>query len=121
LRVLSASNFAPKNSLEFHWYAGEEGGLLGSQKIMHDYASRGVQVKALLNQDMTGYSPNNRLAVIQDYTSAPLNAFLQKCAKAYTDIPVVKTSCGYACSDHVSATRAGYRAIPFAAEIYIDR
>jgi leucyl aminopeptidase len=121
LRVLSACHFAPNNTLEFHWYAGEEGGLLGSRKIMHDYASRGVQVKALLNQDMTGYSPHNRLAVIQDRVSAPLSAFVEKCGEAYTDIPVVTTRCGYACSDHVSATEAGYRTASFAAEIQTGR
>ena len=29
-RVLIAANYKPATPLEFHWYAGEEGGLLGS-------------------------------------------------------------------------------------------
>jgi leucyl aminopeptidase len=80
---------------------------------MRDYVSRGVKVKALLNVDMTGYSPNDQLAVIQDYVSVPLRPFVKKCATEHTDIPVVTKSCGYACSDHTSATAAGYRAAPF--------
>jgi leucyl aminopeptidase len=76
---------------------------------MRDYAARGTVVKALLNQDMTGYSPNNRMAVIQDYVSAPLSALVVKLVTEYTAIPVVTTRCGYACSDHASATAVGYR------------
>ena len=43
------------NTLEFHWYAGEEAGLLGSQDIFAQYSSEGKNVVAMLNQDMTGY------------------------------------------------------------------
>lgn len=43
------------NTLEFHWYSGEEAGLLGSQDIFEKYAADGEVVKAMLQQDMTGY------------------------------------------------------------------
>lgn len=43
------------NTLEFHWYSAEEGGLLGSQAIFQQYAKDGRDVKAMLQQDMTGY------------------------------------------------------------------
>ena len=49
-----ASGQAP-NTLEFHWYSAEEGGLLGSQAIFQEYAKQGRDVKAMLQQDMTGY------------------------------------------------------------------
>lgn len=36
-RALIASGFAPKRTVEFHWYSAEEGGLLGSQAVARDY------------------------------------------------------------------------------------
>lgn len=46
-RSLIASNFTPQRTVEFHWYAAEEGGLLGSQAIARDYERRGVNVTAM--------------------------------------------------------------------------
>lgn len=42
LRTLVAANFVPKRPIEFHWYAGEEFGLLGSREVAADYANRKV-------------------------------------------------------------------------------
>jgi bacterial leucyl aminopeptidase len=50
LRVLANNRYAPRNTLEFHFYSGEEGGLLGSRDIMQAYARNGVNVLAVLNQ-----------------------------------------------------------------------
>ena len=44
-----------ENTIEFHWYAAEEGGLLGSQAIWKEYEKEGRDVKAMLQQDMTGF------------------------------------------------------------------
>jgi leucyl aminopeptidase len=44
-----------ENTVEFHWYSGEEGGLLGSQAIFSEYEKTGRDVKAMLEQDMTGF------------------------------------------------------------------
>jgi len=44
-----------ENTVEFHWYSGEEGGLLGSQAIFSAYEKAGRDVKAMLEQDMTGF------------------------------------------------------------------
>lgn len=99
LRILAAANYAPKNTLEFHFYSGEEGGLLGARAIMQDYMKRGVRVLALMNQDMTAYSPNHNIAVNTDYLSAPLSNFIAKLVPVYTALPVVRDRCGYACSD----------------------
>jgi leucyl aminopeptidase len=44
-----------ENTIQFHWYAGEEGGLLGSQALFLDYARSGKDIKAMLQQDMTGF------------------------------------------------------------------
>lgn len=69
------------NTLEFHWYSAEEGGLLGSQAIFTDYKNKGVDVKAMLQQDMTGYvkaGTTESVGVITDYVDASLTAFIKK-------------------------------------------
>jgi leucyl aminopeptidase len=69
LRVLAAAKYAPGNTLEFHFYGGEEGGLLGARDVFNNYASNKINVLAVVNQDMTGYSENNVIAVYTDYVS----------------------------------------------------
>jgi leucyl aminopeptidase len=54
LRVLVDSGFKPSTPLEFHWYSGEEVGLLGSNAIATSYKSAGVKVKAFMELDMSG-------------------------------------------------------------------
>ncbi|RYP66778.1 hypothetical protein DL770_008729 [Monosporascus sp. CRB-9-2] len=102
-----------ENTIEFHWYAGEEAGLLGSADIFDQYAAAGADVKAYLNQDMTGWAPPGEVGefgVILDYVDAGLTEFTRLVLDAYTTIPAVDTRCGYACSDHASARAAGYPA-----------
>lgn len=41
-----------ENTVEFHWYSAEEGGLLGSRAIFSEYEKQGRDVKAMLQQDM---------------------------------------------------------------------
>lgn len=53
-RVLLVSGFRPSTPVEFHWYAAEEVGLLGSQAIASAYRSAGVDVKAFMELDMSG-------------------------------------------------------------------
>ncbi|KAF1939439.1 Zn-dependent exopeptidase [Clathrospora elynae] len=99
------------NTIEFHWYAAEEGGLLGSQAVFTDYKNKGRIVKAMLQQDMTGFvKPGTKesVGVITDFVDAGLTAFIKKVITAYCAIPYVETKCGYACSDHASASKAGY-------------
>ncbi|KAH6658259.1 hypothetical protein BKA67DRAFT_635600 [Truncatella angustata] len=101
------------NTIEFHWYSAEEGGLLGSQAIFNSYKSSGKVVKAMLNQDMAGYvapGTTETVGLFSDYVDTALTTFIGKCIKAYTKLPVVSTKCGYACSDHASARSAGYPA-----------
>ncbi|KAF5022846.1 hypothetical protein F66182_5079 [Fusarium sp. NRRL 66182] len=99
------------NTIEFHWYAGEEAGLLGSGAIFQQYSREGRQVKAMLNQDMTGYfKPGTReeIGIVTDFVDASLTAFLKRVIAAYSTLPTADFRCGYACSDHASATRSGF-------------
>lgn len=52
-RVLVEAGFNPTNPVEFHWYSGEEGGMLGSLAIATRYKANGVHVKGELQLDMT--------------------------------------------------------------------
>ncbi|CAL9730841.1 hypothetical protein MOUN0_K05336 [Monosporozyma unispora] len=102
-----------KNTVEFHFYSAEEGGLLGSLDVFTQYAEEKKQVVAMLQQDMTGYvmdPKNEHIGVVTDYTTAPLNDFVERVVDYYLNIPYRETTCGYACSDHGSATRNGYPA-----------
>ncbi|KAF9701728.1 hypothetical protein EKO04_000144 [Ascochyta lentis] len=121
LRVLlSDKDFGPsklQNTIEFHWYAAEEGGLRGSQDIFTQYANAGRDVWAMLNQDMVGYTKATidagkpeSFGLITDFTDATLNEYIGRIIDEYTDIERVNSVCGYACSDHGSATRNGYPA-----------
>lgn len=104
-----------ENTVEFHWYSAEEGGLLGSQAIFSHYEKQSRDVKAMLQQDMTGYVQRTldagkpeSVGVIVDYVDPKLTDFIKKIIVEYCEIPYVETKCGYACSDHASASKAGY-------------
>ncbi|KAK5938890.1 Leucine aminopeptidase 1 [Knufia obscura] len=103
------------NTIEFHWYSAEEGGLLGSQAIFSSYHDEGRDIKAMLQQDMTGYvhktieaGEPESVGVITDFVDPGLTEFIKRAVKEYCDIPYVETKCGYACSDHASASKYGY-------------
>jgi bacterial leucyl aminopeptidase len=74
-----------QNTIDFHWYSAEEAGLLGSQAIFQDYKSKGKVVKAMLQQDMTGYvkaGVDESVGVITDYVDAGLTDFIKKVVTA---------------------------------------
>jgi len=119
LRVLLTDegivNGEATNTIEFHWYSAEEGGLLGSQDIFKSYQREGRKVKAMLQQDMTGYihktieaGEPESVGVITDYVDEGLTNYIKLVIDEYCDIPAIDTKCGYACSDHASASKAGY-------------
>ncbi|KAM0541241.1 hypothetical protein ACHAPJ_013329 [Fusarium lateritium] len=99
------------NTVEFHWYSAEETGLLGSQDLFNSYSRLGIEVEAMLNQDMVGYKGRDgieRFGLITDNTNPSQNDFLKLLIDEYADIPYEESECGYACSDHASATRNGF-------------
>ncbi|SCU88878.1 LANO_0D03334g1_1 [Lachancea nothofagi CBS 11611] len=103
----------PQNTVEFHFYSAEEGGLLGSLDVFTNYASDNKTVVAMLQQDMTGYVPdpkNEHVGVITDFTTPAYTKFVELVIDKYLSIPFIETECGYACSDHSSATKNGFPA-----------
>jgi leucyl aminopeptidase len=112
LRALVAAGFKPSTPVEFHFYSGEEGGLLGSQAIATNYKNAGKKIKAFMELDMSGYfKPGSKevFALEADYIDEGLNTFLKSLITAYSTIPwTMDTPCGYACSDHASWYKAGF-------------
>ncbi|TFK39554.1 Zn-dependent exopeptidase [Crucibulum laeve] len=117
-RVLLASGFKPTTPVEFHWYAAEEVGLRGSQAIATSYKSSNVQVKAMLQFDMTAYvkpGVKETIGLMPDYVDAGLTSFVASLIDSYLLIPwATSQPCGYACSDHASWYKQSYpAALPF--------
>ncbi|KAG0354555.1 hypothetical protein BC939DRAFT_153850 [Gamsiella multidivaricata] len=111
-RALVNTGFRPHRPVEFHWYSAEEAGLLGSQAVAKSYEKKGVDVIAMIQNDMTGYVGTKfaeSYGIVVDYVDEDLTELVRVYAREYGDIPVRETKCGYACSDHASWAKAGYR------------
>ncbi|TQS32721.1 hypothetical protein Golomagni_06956, partial [Golovinomyces magnicellulatus] len=121
-RVLALSGFTPLNGpVEFHWYAAEEGGLLGSQAIAKYKKESGASIGAMLEFDMTAFVAKNTtesISLIETDADADLTKWLASLIKEYSSIPVGvhklspcgTNSCSGAGSDYMSYTKAGYPA-----------
>jgi len=110
-RGILESGFIPKYTIEFQWYAAEEVGLRGSAAIVDQYRTAGIEVIGMVNFDMSGYlTADDRIAVITDFVDPELSQFLRLLVDAYSNFDWVNRACGYACSDHASYHRGGYRA-----------
>ncbi|KAI8801216.1 hypothetical protein BJ742DRAFT_744691 [Cladochytrium replicatum] len=131
LRVILESKVLDPRSgwskpIEYHWYAAEEAGLLGSQAVAAEYRQKDVNVYAMWQCDMTGYtSPNNEavISLIGDYADPSFNDFVKKLARSYSKLraEMEKRTTGYGGSDHFSWTMAGYAAVwPFEAPFNIS-
>lgn len=116
-RVLVSSGFRPNRTVEFHFYAAEEVGLLGSAAVAAQYASEEKVVVGMMQLDMTFYVGTNNenvIGVVTDQVSDDLTQFTRQLVDAYCLIPWMDTVCGYGCSDHASWTANGYRStFPF--------
>ncbi|AGO10121.1 AaceriAAR129Cp [[Ashbya] aceris (nom. inval.)] len=113
-KYISETGNWPENTVEFHFYSAEEVGLVGSLMIMSEYHDDPKKnVVAFLQHDMTGFvkDPNDpHVGVVLDYTDKSLTLFVAKLIEGYLTIPGRATKCGYACSDHGSATKEGFPA-----------
>jgi leucyl aminopeptidase len=134
LRSIVEQSFAPPAGLavEFHWFAGEEGGLLGSQDIAAAYEKQGKQVRGMLHMDSKTHSNLGRLytplihsrlsvtAFVKNGTEPViaffdtdvdknLTSFCTRLVEEYVPLKWNMTNCGKSCgSDHMSFNKAGY-------------
>ncbi|TRX90946.1 hypothetical protein FHL15_008151 [Xylaria flabelliformis] len=113
-RVLAQSGFLPKNGpVEFHWYAAEEGGLLGSQAIARDKKQQGATIGAMLEMDMTAYIARNStpesIGMIDTSADDALTNWTIALSKEYISIPAAVYSLQPgAGSDYMSFTQNGF-------------
>jgi leucyl aminopeptidase len=111
-RVLTAAGFLPERTIEFHGYAAEEAGLRGSAAIAENYANNGINVVAMLQFDMTGYTAGSAtptIGVVTDFVNSGLTTFVRNLINEYLGTGrQTNTQCGYGCSDHASWTRNSY-------------
>ncbi|CAG8691854.1 15567_t:CDS:2, partial [Acaulospora colombiana] len=115
MNILSKSGWIEKNAqypIEGHAYAGEEGGLLGSQKMARAFKSADRSVRGILNLEMVGWQPeyqgSSTITVLDD-PNAGMHDYMLKVIKEYIPSADVRsTTCGYGCSDHYSWSSLGY-------------
>ncbi|RYZ64140.1 MAG: M20/M25/M40 family metallo-hydrolase, partial [Proteobacteria bacterium] len=100
LRIISHQEAAPERTIEFMWYAGEEGGLIGSAEIASDYKAQGKDVVGVLQLDMTLFPGDGAftLGSMTDFTSAWLRSYFENLNSLYIKAKVVQDKCGYGCS-----------------------
>ncbi|KAI8057914.1 hypothetical protein BDF22DRAFT_724880 [Syncephalis plumigaleata] len=109
-RALVEGGFEPERSVEFHWYSAEEAGLLGSQDVAAAYNQQGRKVVAMLQNDMTGFLPDPEvIGIVTDFVDGELTGFLKQLIEEYSGIRWSEMKCGYACSDHASWNKYGFR------------
>jgi leucyl aminopeptidase len=115
LRVISNHNFRFKRTIEFHGYAAEEGGLIGSGEIAAKYRSQGKNVVGMLQIDMCLYSVSgNQIWIVTNDTNSTHNNLLKTLIDQYTEASWNQAVLTAGTSDHRSWTRNGFPAVfPF--------
>ena len=116
IRILMASGFKPERTVMFMAYAAEEVGLRGSAGIAADFQSQSKNVVGVVQFDMTNFKGSTYdIVLMQDYTNAAQNQFIQNLITTYQPtLSVGTSSCGYGCSDHASWFNRGYpTSMPF--------
>lgn len=117
LRVINASGWTFKRRVEFHGYAAEEVGLIGSSHIAQSYAAAGKKVSAMLQVDMNSWSQDSgseKIHLIDQFTSNTLNRSLKDLLNTYQGGNYEVKGLKGGTSDHKSWYLSGYPAVfPF--------
>jgi len=114
VRTLLASDVHFNKPIYAIWYAAEEAGLVGSKYVVQDFQQKKIPVSEVLHLDMTGFPDSqdpNAIWLITDYVHADLTNYMKQLINTYVKQPIGITKCGYACSDHASWTKAGFKAV----------
>ncbi|KAL6925857.1 hypothetical protein ACO0SA_000459 [Hanseniaspora valbyensis] len=104
-------NIWPVNDIEFHFYAAEEGGLLGSLDVFASKSSQNAKIISMLQLDQLGYNElktKGKIGLINDFVSEDVFEFLKLLIKNYLNVDFEVDTCGYGCSDHASAYKYGF-------------
>ncbi|KAH8826114.1 Zn-dependent exopeptidase [Flagelloscypha sp. PMI_526] len=113
LRSLLQQSFIPPPNIaiELHWYAAEEGGILGSIDIASSYHSLGKHVKAMVTMDGVLTVPVDKgplITIIDANSNTNLTRFSTGLIEKYTNVGWKYTNCGEKCgSDQIPWNRTG--------------
>ncbi|POY74754.1 hypothetical protein BMF94_2230 [Rhodotorula taiwanensis] len=112
--VLLQSGWEPVDRpVEWMFLSAEECGLCGSEEVVRSYREQKREIKAMYHMDVTAYlKPGTEpvIGLITDGVSSALTDYIELLIDEYATLPVARTQCGYACSDHGSFDKAGYPA-----------
>ncbi|KAG9087032.1 hypothetical protein FRC06_002769 [Ceratobasidium sp. 370] len=129
MRILKANNYQGSYAIEAHAYAGEEGGLLGSDAMAAAYKKEGKEIRGMLELEMIGYQPStstnagksSTITVLSDPIPA-MSSHMIEVVKAYVPTAEQRSvNCGYGCSDHYSFYAKGYPVVCLASYGPSDR
>ena len=109
-RLLMANNVKPKKTIEIHAYAAEEIGLVGSGEIADSYKMNGINVIAMVQFDMNGFSKDgkNKLFFVSNGTSKDLTQTLGELTDTYLSVPWSTRPLLFGSSDHAAWAKRGY-------------
>ena len=117
VQQIASSGAQFKRTIEFHGYAAEEVGLVGSHDIADSYAASGRIVAAMLQLDMNSWASNpssQTIYLVTNSTSALLRRSLKTLITTYLGGNVVEGTLRAGTSDHASWQAAGFHAVfPF--------
>lgn len=114
-RVLAGAGYTPlRGPVEFHWYAAEEGGLLGSQAVARYKRDQDARVGAMMEFDMTAFVAANAtesIGFVRTQSDAELTDWAVRLSSEYVAIPAHVYDLGEgAGSDYMSWTQLKYPA-----------
>lgn len=109
-RIITAQPNPPERTLEFYWYAGEEGGLLGSAEIAKAAKEQARNIVGVIQLDMTLFPGDGEftLGSMTDFTSLDMRERLKRINATYGQASIIEDKCGYGCSDHASWYKNGF-------------
>src|SRR5687767_74601 len=113
------SRHAPRRSVIFVTFSGEELGLLGSQRFVERSPVPIDRVVAMLNFDMVGRLRNHRLIVYGVETATEMRALVDS-ATTGTGLDVRGVGDGYGPSDHSSFYARGIPVLHFFTDLHED-
>lgn len=114
IRAVSGLGWKFNRTVEFHAYAAEEVGLVGSAAIASSYKSSGRAVASMMQIDMNGYSDSDKIWIVKEDSSSNLKRGLTDLVNTYLGGNVGEASLTEGTSDHKSWTSKGFQAaFPF--------
>jgi leucyl aminopeptidase len=116
LRVIAANNLTFDRTIEFHAYAAEEVGLVGSKDLANRYKTDGKKVVGMLQLDMTAFASDktNKIYLVTNDSSPTLRRGAGDLLHTYQEGDFDEGTLSGGTSDHESWHNKGFAVVfPF--------